>query len=651
MNSNCQYLGWKDPFLDSAVDWIMENRQDSLDNLTIALPGKRALRGLEERIALATQACDGVPRLVSIGQLSDLLVETDIPRANDMTRLLAWVEALQSLDTKALQLLIAAPPASGDLPAWLNLAQILRTLHANIAAEMLDFGDVLKSGSLPSTEETLRWDLLQDLQIAYRSTLLSMGVSDPHDARAEKIREEQVSVEGEILLVGITDINKLQRSALELVQSQVTSLIFAPTEKSNMFDSLGCVHVDAWTDPELRIPIEEEDWSVANLPQDQSQLTVQALAKWNGEFSADEISIAVLDDEVRPYLERSFHSQGIATHHAEGTSIRQSSPWRLLDALASWLDGRLERNLAPLVRHSELCSAFSFPKTISELDAYHNKHLPHTFGSKILGKPERSRDLKAFIAKVDESLNLDSEQGSEARPVEDWIPCIQSFLETVWGEYELNEDIPRDFQTVSAIRVLSNGMESFLDTPQRLRKLLSLSLPATLRLLLQQVGGEFTSEKNPSSFVEMVGWLETRMDPAKAIVVCGFNEGKVPESKHADIFLPDLLLGNLGMPGNRDRYARDAYALTALFGGNRKIHLICGRQSTEGDRHRPSRLLFHCEPAQISKRLGRFLEVDGAPGGAFGKSIQEDFEPPRRDALPELTSMRVTDFAAYLHSP
>ncbi len=651
MASNCHYLGWKNPFLDSAVDWILENRRSSLGELTLALPGKRAARGLEERLALKAEAGDGVPRLVSIGQLSDLLIESELPRASDMTRLLAWAEALQGLKAKEIQFFVKTPPAPDDLPSWLILAQILRTLHGELAAEMLDFGDVLKNGNLPTSNEERRWEVLQKLQKVYRATLEELGVSDPHEARAKSIRAERVSIGGEILLVGITDINKLQRSALELVQSQVTPLVFAPSEHERMFDELGCVQVEAWSNPEFQIPIQHEDWSIANMPQDQAELVIQSLSKWNGEYSADEISVAVLDDKVQPFLEQAFHSQGVETHQAEGTPIQQTSPWRLLDALASWLDGRLERNLAPLLRHPEFCSAFSCSKAIGELDTYHNDHFPYSFGKKLLGHPEKFKDLKPIIASIDSSLKLTEKQIGATRTPEEWIPCIQSFLETVWGGKKLNEDVPKDNQTIGAIRVLSRAMESFLDVPLKLRSLLAQSLPGTIRLLLHQAGGESIPKKNPNSFVEMVGWLEIRMDPAKAVVVCGFNEGKVPESKHADIFLPNMLRETLNLPGNKARYARDAYALSALSGGNRRFHLVSGRQSVDGDRYRPSRLLFHCNPAEIPERLNRFLEEDGSSTFHENRVKTSEFELPRRKVLPELSSMRVTDFSAFLRSP
>ena len=92
--------------------------------------------------------------------------------------------------------------------------------------------------------------------------------------------------------------------------------------------------------------------------------------------------------------------------------------------------------------------------------------------------------------------------------------------------------------------------------------------------------------------VELLGWLELRLDDAPVAVVTGFNEPILPESVNGHPFLPNSLRERLGLVCNARRYARDAYELTALVHSRERLHVIAGRRSSTGDPLRPSRLAF-----------------------------------------------------------
>ncbi len=134
-----------------------------------------------------------------------------------------------------------------------------------------------------------------------------------------------------------------------------------------------------------------------------------------------------------------------------------------------------------------------------------------------------------------------------------------------------------------------------------------LTLSETLSLLLIQLeSGNIPPHDKPGA-VEMIGWLELVMDDAPVVMVTGMNDGFVPSFLTADPFLPDKVRQELGIEDNQRRYARDAYALSAILGtrtdAGPNVTLIGGRQSTEGDPLLPSRLFFATDDLTVARKV------------------------------------------------
>src|SRR5690606_26240689 len=123
--------------------------------------------------------------------------------------------------------------------------------------------------------------------------------------------------------------------------------------------------------------------------------------------------------------------------------------------------------------------------------------------------------------------------------------------------------------------------------------------------------------------VELLGWLELRLDDAPVAVITGFNEPFLPESVNAHPFLPNSLRERLGLVGNSRRFARDAYELTALVHSRERLRVIAGRRSATGDPLRPSRLAFAVEGETLARRVEQFY----APGEALDPGGQGAAHP------------------------
>ncbi len=156
-----------------------------------------------------------------------------------------------------------------------------------------------------------------------------------------------------------------------------------------------------------------------------------------------------------------------------------------------------------------------------------------------------------------------------------------------------------------------------------------------------------------------MGWLDLPWDDAPALVVTGMNEGIVPTSQNPDAFLPNSVRRAMNLDDNDRRLARDAYALSVLAASRKELRLILGRRTAENDPLAPSRLLFACDNHELPERVERLFATpkslrnrvriaDGlSPGGAV-----VPYAVPKPLPLAEpVTSMRVTEFSAYLECP
>src|SRR5512145_1993331 len=166
------FLDWSTPALPMAAEYLMSRcaRGESLDlsGLVIVVPGARAGRRLleilvqraEEKNLLLTP-----PLITTEGKVPELLYVPKRPFADELTQKLAWAEALRSLDADVRQPLLPFPPPTNDASRWLELGELVRRIHVELAADRLDFDDVRKHGPrVAGFAEEPRWQALAAAQ-------------------------------------------------------------------------------------------------------------------------------------------------------------------------------------------------------------------------------------------------------------------------------------------------------------------------------------------------------------------------------------------------------------------------------------------------------------------------------------------------------
>ena len=172
-------------------------------------------------------------------------------------------------------------------------------------------------------------------------------------------------------------------------------------------------------------------------------------------------------------------------------------------------------------------------------------------------------------------------------------------------------------------------------------------------LLLQQrsLGAE-----PEDTAVEIVGWMESAFDPAASIVV-GMNE-TMPRCQPQNLcFL--FASEQCGLSSQKTRAARDTWLmwLLELSRSSAQIAYVVARESSQGDRLLPSRLLLPDLPETVDRlprllcdRLDQSIRV-ATEIAQHNDSTSDVVFPLVPSVLPKVERVSVTEFRTWLDSP
>jgi len=652
------FLGWNDPLLPAAADWLVAEHGDDLGELLVALPGARAGRRLGELLARRLPSSWRPPRIVTAGRLPDELLALELPIAPRLVRTLLWAQALADLPERPRRHLLATPPARDDRHAWFELAAEVRALFGELAAEGRSFADVLRLALGEESEgERARWEALVLAQSAVERALAEAGLADPHVARLRAVEAGAIATGARVVLIGVADPNGLQRRVIEQLGASAEVLIGAPAELAQGFDELGAVRGEFWRERETSLATER--WTVAGDPGQQAEAAAAAIAGFGGAHSAAELSIGVADAEVVPFLERRLAAHGLVGRDAAGAAVTGSRPARLLAAVAAFVRRPRYRELAALVRHPDLARALDLEgesmDAAADLDAYFLAHLPDRIdGHWRGGASEREDACAERLGRRFAGLRaaLGDLLGGRPRPLPRWAEALESFLESVLGPRAFEPDASEaDRQLVAALRSIAAALGEIAELPACVRPTVDAS--EALHVLLRELAGARVPPAPPradEAAIELLGWLELPLDDAPGLVVTGFNEGRVPERLPHPSWLPESARVKLGLESGERRLARDLYYLEWLLASKGCVHFVSGRRTLDGDPLLPSRLALRVGPDRIVEHVRHALgEPARTPlhesqgGGGYRPYV----DPEAR--VPEVVS--VTAFKDYLASP
>lgn len=681
-----EFLGWKQPLLPSAVEWLARKYADrgelNLGKVIIVVPGRRAGRRLLELLVLKAEN-DRLrltpPLIETIGKLPERLYPLQWPLASDLVQQLTWAKVLRDSDRGLLGKIIPRPPGEEDMLAWWSLGTLLWDQHCELAADGRDFGDVAKLGrQLPDFAETARWDALHKVQTAYLRTLDGLELWDVQTARLEAIKRREPKTDRDIVLVGTVDQNRSTQQILDLVADRVTALIAAPLDRAEAFDAQGCLLPAAWTEIAVEIPAER--LRVCDGPAEQSEQVARELSALGERFRADEVVIGLADDRLGPFVERQLAKSGVSTRWIEGIRLADSGPSRLLTALADFLErGRFD-DFAELMRHPDLDLALAQRGHIdlAELDALYQWHLP--LGPETLlaiveqPKARRRRSIRSEepeeISPREFLQTLQAVfaplQGS-SRALNEWATPLREWMSSLYGDRHADEATREGRVLAASLKRLNEVLGELSAVPPSVAPLVSAA--DAVRCAVKRMSDEFVPPETEGEAVELLGWLELPLDDTPAAIVTSFNEGFVPTSLNSDLFLPNELRQRLGLNDNARRYARDAYAVSLLQQARSEVVWLVGHRDLDGNPLIPSRLLFAVPAEKLPERVLLLMEgnsdlprlpveppADSTPSSSgFSipqpKLIIESLGLTELQQPAQVLTLNVTEFKSYLACP
>lgn len=670
MAIKCEFLDWSRPALSTAADWLLNRFRNgntlSLQNVVLVVPGGRAARRLLE---VLVERCESQGiifepgKIITPGELPELLYVAKLPFANAVTQEFAWLQALRESPEADLTQIARRLPSLDDRGGWLALADVIAEIHRELAAEVLDFGHVawrLEFGG--SLREAKRWQILDDIQQRYLRILDGLELWDKQTARLFAIEHREFAATGPLVLIGVADLNAMQRAVLKQVSDHVQAWVFAPESRKNDFDEFGCVIPERWQN--AKIDGIADRTTIVNGPSEQAMAVVKTLSEFGDRFRVDDIAVAVPDERVVPYIRQRLRECELSTRLEAGSPIRRNPTGRLFRAMASHLERDTFRSFANLVRHPDIERWLRHRGIagdwLSELDDYYNQRLPQSLGRELLAGSSRPRrdgtppdDLSHAFSIVRKWLEP---LGDAEKPLHEWSDIIYRCVTEVYRSNNFEPDSPHDQMILASIEQLKSALMELARLPKLLAPLVTGA--EAVRLVQRAFEQSRLFEESTCDSIDLIGWLDVRLDDSPVAILTGMNEGIVPNSRNADMFLPNELRRSLKLEDNDRRFARDAYALTAILASTPEVRLIAGRRTAEHDPLVPSRLLMACADAELPGRVKQLFDpprsslatarIAGSPQ-AGPKTV---FEPPRPVRLPKpIISMRVTEFADYLKCP
>ena len=651
-----------------------------LRSVTLVLPGRRAIMRLEEILAAKAEEMNDPawypPEFLTLESLPEKFYEREKPIAPEMTRWFAWIDSVQKLhSTRPALLKNLLPELPKTFSAWITLGKMLARLHYELAAEGIDFKKVADTHETTGTiGEIARWYTLSALQNFYANPdpktpgfLDQRGLWDIQAARLfaienqsseehKRIVQKWTNDKRKFYLVGLVDMNDLQKRILKKFDSFIKAFIFAPATMEKRFDEFGCLRANSWCDAPLEI--DDKNIDIVWQPENEADAVLRKIASLDGKFTTGEIVVGVPDKHIIPFVQEHLAKADLPSRLIEGVPVRRTAVFRFLEVLSKFMENHYFKDYAELFRHPDVEKYIRQnigEDFISQLDDYHNTYFPVMVSDQWKNDtkhPQKFETLPLVWNEIVQLIDVPERELATASP--DGLAKLDAILDRLYTERYTEQD---NVALEIVKRTTKELRSSLAGLPQQ------FTFAEMLELLLMQIESEPIAPPELPNAIELIGWLEMAMDDAPIAIVTGMNDGIVPSFVNADIFLPDDLRKELGIMDNRRRCARDAYALTVLLETRKhfgEVLLVAGRRTTEGDPMLPSRFFFMAKNTELTARRVRafFAEMKPAVAVRLKRSLQpgcektHGFHVPTLPDLPKpIESFNVTGLSKYLDCP
>ncbi len=557
-----------------------------------------------------------------------------------------WQNLLKSEDLTRYSTIFPAGFRTDDPILLRNLAEQMYQLRSLLADNLLSMADA--AGVL--AEKDIRWLELKKLEQLYLEQLANVNLTDPlADLRAAVCDMTPFRNLRHIVLAGLPDLPRpvrilLDHISAELPEIQIHAFVFAPEKHRPLFDEYGCVKPEKWCGYSL--PADKAELHVAHDPAAMAALVKQIMTA-DGVFEPDRCRIAVTGRKFAPWLEREMGAL-CPYYDPSGISAGKLRIVPFLRILAELSENSevAASTVRALLAHPDalrfLAGKYGQDDLLKDADEYFTEHLPETI-RRNSPVPKGAALAETFRKILDWRDLLRNSAGA--------AETVRVMLESVWQA---------DFTPPPKLGV------PFAEEAECIRKILNLfehspvlrSLPCRdfLPALVQEAERMACYPLHASDAVELSGFLELPFLTAEQLILCGMNEGIIPESLPPSPWLSDKKRACLGLPDNAARYARDCFYMDRLLMLYPGIHLISCRTDENGTPLRfPSFYFTGADDAALCRRVQTLFAAETAsappPETDCRFRLKPDFSNAFLDQNSGKTKLSVTDFGEILKSP
>ncbi|MCC6426333.1 MAG: PD-(D/E)XK nuclease family protein [Phycisphaerales bacterium] len=678
------FLGWSTPIVESAAAWLADRFGRAhggidLTGVHIVVPGSRFGRHLMERLVRLRSAVIGEARTLE-GFVHTALPPPPARPASPWIRRIAWMQAQNRIED---QHRTALWPAEVDesVARAISMAQGIDDLARRLAWEGLTFSDIGKAVIARELPDRGRWDALTRLAEEYDAQLREHGLID--DALwAIESAWQPGSLAGEVVLIGILEVPGIVRRILAAPGMRTHALIAAPATEEHLFDSHGAAEAAAWQD---RLPdIPSDRIRIVADPDEQAQaaLVTAGSAEGWGPLTPGEVVIGAPDDEVAFSIQQLAESLAPPTdgrspmriRAAAGVPANRSAPGRLLALIADFLADPEFPQFARILRHRDAerfvreharhagRAENPVPPLLGDetdlpgvLDQYASDHIHGVVDGRWLGGNDSGRRaIRTVLDSIYRGITAMlgelwlHDRPAPARPLANWAEAVVALVRAVF-------DGSADESTRRASDIIEQIAAGLADARSLSAQPL-ISPGAAIRLVLSDLGTHSIPPPQDDAAIEVVGWLEAVHDPAPSLILTGMNQGSVPRGSSGDAIIPQRLRVALGISTRESTLARDACLLMQAISCRTRVLLLAGRQSRDGTRLWPSRLLLGNDDRSAIGGLRQFLTKHSAPLAVTPRLASRTIDAPPFELLPlghaePVRAVSITSFKRYLESP
>ncbi|WP_145074035.1 PD-(D/E)XK nuclease family protein [Poriferisphaera corsica] len=394
-----------------------------------------------------------------------------------------------------------------------------------------------------------------------------------------------------------------------------------------------------------------------------------------GGLGFDAVTVGLCDEGMAGEVERAMGLAGVKGRYAGGKAMMWSGPVVLLGMLGRYADGKRWEDFAAVMRHVDM------EIYVQGLDGDHESNQE-------LGEVSRERmngvldghlwrldryAMRCVPMSVEEVVREHGDEGGMVgvlkgilegllpgdvggkQGVGEWAVEIGKMMGRVYEGRELKRYDRVDEPMYQCLKGLGGVLREMVGLGEDWEGMGEVSFSEAVVLVLGELKEAGVSPLGGERAVELMGVLDLQMDDARGLVLCGFNEGRLPASRNADAFLPDGLRKGLGLMDNGRRYARDVMLVNALIRSREVVRFVSARKSREGDPLMPSRLMLACGDEGIVRRVMGFYEEGKKRGDEVGLlkagKTAHDFLIAKPWDGKTVEKMRVTGFRDYLACP